>query len=64
MSTCGTQPSSPMRARKDNNMTEEIEALKRIMEQAKRMHLNKFKYNGTFITFDVANRMLKKAKSC
>jgi len=36
------------------------EKLENLYGQAKKMHLSKFKFNGKFITFDVAKKLLKK----
>ena len=38
----------------------EKEDLKDLRDYAKHIHLDKFKFNGKFITIDMANRMLKK----
>ena len=40
-------------------MKEELETLLYLYDKAKKMHLNKFKFNGTFITFDVAKKRMK-----
>jgi len=41
---------------------EDIEVFTYKLEQAKRLKLRKFNWNGGFITIDVANKMLKKQK--
>ena len=36
------------------------EKLENLYGQAKKMHLSKFNFNGKFITFDTAKKLLKK----
>ena len=43
---------------------EDLESLEYLAEKARRIHLDKFKFNGKFITIGVANKMIEKAKRC